>query len=91
MTTKKVRLTKAQKQEQEALKQIKECEESLAAQKAHALEMIALAEKMPGDNRTQIAFRRYWLGTPKATPEKDAKQQFHSWLSGCVKKDLTKY
>lgn len=61
MTTKKVRLTKAQKQEQAALKQIKECEEALAAQKLHSLEMITLAEKMPGDNPMQRAFKRQWL------------------------------
>lgn len=61
MSTKRVRLTKAQKQEQAQLKQIKECEEALAAQKAHSLEMIALAEKMPGDNPMQRAFRRQWL------------------------------
>lgn len=66
MTTKKrVRLTKAQKQEQAQLKQIKECEESLAAQKLHALEMIALAEKMPGDNPMQRAFRWQWLRVKK--------------------------
>ena len=57
----KTRLTKAQKQEQAALKQIKECEEALAAQKLYSLEMIALAEKMPGDNPMQRAFKRQWL------------------------------
>lgn len=55
-TKKKVGLTKAQKQ-------IKECEDALAAQRAHALEMIALAEKMPGDNPMQRAFRWQWLRT----------------------------
>lgn len=57
MSTKtKKRITKAERLQ-------KECLDSLEAQRAHSLEMIALAEKMPGDNPMQRAFRWQWLRT----------------------------
>lgn len=56
MTKNKKRITKAERHQ-------KECLSALEAQRAHALEMIALAEKMPGDNPMQRAFRWQWLRT----------------------------